>query len=53
MILFHCEHESIYLDSMSVIPLRDSQTVAIIGIKKSVLSHLGLKRIHGGTRNAV
>jgi len=43
MILFHCEHESICLDNMSVIPLRRSQTVAIIGTLKSVLSHLGLK----------
>jgi len=36
MILFPCEHDSIFLDNMSVIPLRDSQTVAIIGIQKSV-----------------
>jgi len=36
MILFHCEHDSIYLDNLSAIPLRDYQTIAIIGIQKSV-----------------
>jgi hypothetical protein len=48
MIHFHCEHDSICLDNISVIPLRDYQTVAIIGIHKSVLSRLGLKLIHRG-----
>ena len=37
MILFPFEHDSICLDNMSVISLRDSQTVVIIGIQKSAL----------------
>jgi len=36
MIPFHCELDSICLDNMSVILLRDSHTVAIVGIQKSV-----------------
>jgi len=36
LILFPCEHDSICCDNMSVIPLRDSKTIAIIGLQKSV-----------------
>jgi len=36
MIVFPCEHDSTCLDNTSVIPLRDSQTVVVIGIQKSV-----------------